>query len=48
MFTSHRMDEISEIGARITVLRSGETVGDLKEGEWSPDDLVRLMSSADR
>jgi ABC-type sugar transport system ATPase subunit len=47
IFISHRMDEISEIGDRITVMRSGETVATVHRGEASVDDLVRLMTGAD-
>jgi ABC-type sugar transport system ATPase subunit len=47
IFISHRMDEISEIGDRITVMRSGETVATVGRGEASVDDLVRLMTGAD-
>ncbi|WP_442542678.1 sugar ABC transporter ATP-binding protein [Arthrobacter sp. KN11-1C] len=44
---THRMDEIDEIGDRITVMRSGETVATLKRGEWSQGELVRLMTGSD-
>ena len=44
---THRMDEIDEIGDRITVMRSGETVTTLNRGEWSQGELVRLMTGAD-
>src|SRR5262249_5749563 len=30
IFITHRMDEVSEVGDRITVMRSGETVATLK------------------
>ena len=30
IFITHRMDEIEEIGDRITVMRSGETVADAR------------------
>jgi ABC-type sugar transport system ATPase subunit len=46
IFITHRMDEISEIGDRITVLRSGETVATLERGKWTPGELVRLMTGA--
>jgi ABC-type sugar transport system ATPase subunit len=48
VFITHRMDEISEIGDRITVLRSGETVATLERGKWSPSELVRLMTGSDQ
>ncbi|HUZ21814.1 MAG TPA: sugar ABC transporter ATP-binding protein [Acidimicrobiales bacterium] len=47
IFITHRMDEIEEIGDRITVMRSGETVAELARGAWSPRELVRLMTGSD-
>lgn len=41
---THRMDEVDEIGDRITVMRSGETVATLSRGEWDDATLVRLMT----
>ncbi|MFE9445848.1 sugar ABC transporter ATP-binding protein [Streptomyces sp. NPDC006602] len=40
---THRMDEIREIGDRVTVLRSGETVGTL-DADWDHDEMIRLMT----
>ena len=40
---THRMDEIREIGDRVTVLRSGRTVGTLG-ADWEHDEMIRLMS----
>jgi ABC-type sugar transport system ATPase subunit len=48
VFITHRMDEISEIGDRITVMRSGETVATLERGNWTPRELVRLMTGSDQ
>jgi ABC-type sugar transport system ATPase subunit len=48
VFITHRMDEIGEIGDRITVLRNGETVATLGRGGWTPRDLVRLMTGSDQ
>jgi ABC-type sugar transport system ATPase subunit len=48
IFISHRMDEIEEIADRITVLRAGSSVATVGRGEATPDELVRLMSGADR
>jgi ABC-type sugar transport system ATPase subunit len=48
VFISHRMDEIDRIGDRITVLRSGSTVGTMARAEASPDRLVSLMSGGER
>ncbi|MFL5847056.1 MAG: sugar ABC transporter ATP-binding protein [Solirubrobacteraceae bacterium] len=47
VFISHRMDEISEIGDRCTVMRSGETVGTLDRGDATAGELVRLMTGAE-
>jgi ABC-type sugar transport system ATPase subunit len=46
IFITHRMDEIEEIGDRITVMRSGETVASLDHGSWTTRDLVRLMTGS--
>ncbi len=45
VYISHRLEEISEIGDRVTVLRDGqyiETV-DIVKGEMDKDELIRLM-----
>ena len=47
LFISHRMDEIGEIADRVTVLRSGESVGTLTRAQATPDKLVRLMTGTD-
>jgi ABC-type sugar transport system ATPase subunit len=41
---THRMDEIEAIGDRITVMRSGATVGTFERGDWRPSQVVALMS----
>src|SRR5262245_50251044 len=43
IYISHRLQEIFEIGDRITVLRDGKNVASLAPAETSVDDLVRLM-----
>ncbi|GGA76600.1 D-ribose transporter ATP-binding protein [Pseudoclavibacter endophyticus] len=43
---THRMDEIEEIGDRITVLRSGVTVGTVDGDDWTTQQLVELMTGA--
>jgi ABC-type sugar transport system ATPase subunit len=48
VFITHRMDEILEIGDRITVMRSGETVATLQRGQWTPDEVVELMTGTGR
>jgi ABC-type sugar transport system ATPase subunit len=47
VFISHRMDEIGEIADRVTVLRSGDSVGTLDRAAATPDRLVHLMTGAD-
>lgn len=47
IFISHRMDEISDIGDRCTVMRSGETVGTLDREAATADELVRRMTGAE-
>jgi ABC-type sugar transport system ATPase subunit len=48
VFITHRMDEILEVGDRITVMRSGETVATLRRGQWTPDEVVELMTGTGR
>jgi ribose transport system ATP-binding protein len=43
-YISHRLDEISDLSQRITVLRDGQHVGELKTVETSKDEMVRLMA----
>ncbi|CAN7468593.1 sugar ABC transporter ATP-binding protein [Rhizobium sp. LjRoot30] len=43
IFISHRMDEITAIGDRATVIRDGETIRTLKLSETDPAELIRLM-----
>lgn len=43
VFVSHRLDEITELCDRATILRSGETVARLEVAETTPDELVRTM-----
>ncbi|MFV0434027.1 MAG: sugar ABC transporter ATP-binding protein [Leucobacter sp.] len=44
---THRMDEIEEICDRITVLRSGVTVGTVDDENWTTDQLVVMMTGGD-
>jgi ABC-type sugar transport system ATPase subunit len=44
LFISHRMDEVDEIGDRITVLRSGACVASSGRGELDARQLVELMT----
>jgi ABC-type sugar transport system ATPase subunit len=48
VFISHRMDEITGLADRITVLRSGESVATLPREAASPSELLRLMTGAAR
>jgi ABC-type sugar transport system ATPase subunit len=47
VFITHRMDEIEQIGDRITVMRSGETVASLDRRDSTTPQLVRLMTGAE-
>jgi ABC-type sugar transport system ATPase subunit len=47
VFITHRMDEIEQIGDRITVMRSGETVASLDRRGSTTQQLVRLMTGAE-
>lgn len=42
-FVSHHLDEIFEIADRITVMRNGEKVAELRPSETSIPEIVRLM-----
>ena len=43
VFVSHRIEEVLEIGDRITVLRDGRLVGVLSAAEATPDKIVSMM-----
>jgi ABC-type sugar transport system ATPase subunit/ribose/xylose/arabinose/galactoside ABC-type transport system permease subunit len=47
LFISHRMDEVTEIADRVTVLRSGESVATLDSGEAQIGRLVELMTGGE-
>lgn len=47
VFITHRMDELLAIGDRLTVLRSGATVATVRQGEWTPPELIRMMTGSD-
>jgi ABC-type sugar transport system ATPase subunit/ribose/xylose/arabinose/galactoside ABC-type transport system permease subunit len=47
LFISHRMDEVTEIADRVTVLRSGESVATLERDEASLGRLVELMTGGE-
>lgn len=44
IYISHRLEEIFEIGDRVTVLRDGEVVGTFDVSTVSESDLVRMMT----
>jgi ABC-type sugar transport system ATPase subunit len=45
LFITHKMDEIAALASRVTVLRSGETVGTLPVSEATPARMLELMSA---
>jgi ABC-type sugar transport system ATPase subunit/ribose/xylose/arabinose/galactoside ABC-type transport system permease subunit len=47
LFISHRMDEVAEIGDRVTVLRTGKSVATLDRDEVTPSRLVELMTGGE-
>jgi len=47
LFISHRMDEVTEIADRVTVLRSGESVATLNRDEAHIGRLVELMTGGE-
>ena len=47
IYISHRLEELSNIGDRVTVLRDGHNVGTLPIAEAASDRLVRMMIGRD-
>ncbi len=43
IYISHRMAEVYELADRLSVLRDGEYVGELKRAEFSPDKVIEMM-----
>ena len=43
IYISHRMDEITRISDRVTVMRDGEYVGTVNTAEVTKDDIVKMM-----
>jgi ribose transport system ATP-binding protein len=43
IYISHRMAEVFALGDRITVLRDGRRIDELRPADASPDQLVRMM-----
>jgi ribose transport system ATP-binding protein len=47
IYISHRMEELFQIGGRVTVLRDGRKVATHQLSEVTPEELVRLMANRD-
>ncbi len=43
IFVSHRLDEVLDVCDRVTVLRGGQSVGDVRTEGAAPDELHRMM-----
>ena len=43
IYISHRMDEITRISDRVTVMRDGEYIGTVNTRETTKDEIVRMM-----
>jgi ribose transport system ATP-binding protein len=43
IYISHRLEEVAEVGDRVTVLRDGQNVGTVEVGLTSLDTLIRMM-----
>lgn len=43
IYISHRLDEVFQIGDRVTVLRDGKHVGDLNVGEITRQRMIEMM-----
>lgn len=44
VYVSHRLDEVERIADRVTVLRDGTKVGSGLRGEFSQQDMIRMMT----
>jgi ribose transport system ATP-binding protein len=47
IYISHRLEELGEIGDRVTVLRDGQRVGTAEVGQVSVDEIIRMMVGRD-
>lgn len=47
IYVSHRMQEFSQIGDRITVMRDGKKIATVNVGEQSDEELVKMMVGRD-
>ena len=43
LYISHRLEEVFEISDKISVLKDGETVGNVDTRDVTPNDLIRMM-----
>lgn len=43
IYVSHRLEEVFEVGDRVTVLRDGQLVGVHSTQETTPDEIVKMM-----
>ena len=43
IYISHRMEELKQIGDRVTVMRDGQLIGTRKVSEVTTDDVIRMM-----
>jgi len=43
IYVSHRLEEVFEVGDRVTVLRDGQLVGVWSTEETTPDEIVKMM-----
>lgn len=47
VYVSHRLDEVERIADRVTVLRDGAKVGSGLRGEFTQQDMIRMMTGRD-
>lgn len=47
VYVSHRLDEVERIADRITVLRDGRKIGTGLRGEFTQQEMIRLMTGRD-
>jgi len=44
VFISHRLDEVIDLADRVVILRDGKVMADIRRGEFTHDELVRLIT----